>query len=104
MAFDRFDPDRYKRRSAVETTFSILKRKWGGYLTARKRRYQRKEMKLKLIVYALERIGTIGLLWSIIPFLQSHFLLRINHDPFSHCRNGPEKRRQSGQWKGPARN
>ncbi len=40
MAFDRFDPDRYKRRSAVETTFSILKRKWGGYLTARKRRYQ----------------------------------------------------------------
>jgi len=71
IACDRFDPDRYHQRSAVETTFSIMKRKWGGYLTARKRRYQRKEMKLKLVVYALERLGTIVLLWSIRPFLQS---------------------------------
>ena len=74
-AFDRFDPDRYHRRSAVETTFSILKRKWGGHLTARKRRYQRKEMKLRLIVYALERRGTIVLLWSIRPFLQSEKMM-----------------------------
>jgi transposase len=70
-AHERFDLDRYHRRAAVETTFSIMKRKWGGHLTARKRRYQRKEMKLKLIVYALEKIGTIVFLWSIRPFLQS---------------------------------
>jgi len=69
--FDRFDPEQYHRRSAVETTFSIMKRKWGGHLTARKTRYQQKEMKLKLTVYALERLWTIVLLWSIRPFLQS---------------------------------
>lgn len=64
-AYGRFDPERYHRRSAVETTFSIMKRNWGGHLTARKRRNQRKEMNLKLTVYALERLGTIVLLWSI---------------------------------------
>ena len=72
-AHDRFDPDRYHRRSAVETTFSIMKRKWGGHLTARKCRYQRKEMKLKLTVYALERLGTLSFFWWIQAFLQSRF-------------------------------
>ena len=70
-ACDRFDPDRYHRRSAVETTFSIMKRKWGGYLIARKRRFQRKQMKLKLIVYALEGLGVLSIRWVIRAFRQS---------------------------------
>ena len=74
-ACDRFNPERYHRRSAVETTFSIIKRKWGGYLTARKRRSQRKEMKLKLTVYALERLGILSFYWWIQAFLQSRYIV-----------------------------
>ncbi|MEN6516766.1 MAG: IS5 family transposase [Methanospirillum sp.] len=70
-AYDQFDPDRYHQRSAVETTFSIMKRKWGGDLTARKRWYQRKQMKLKLAVYALERLGILSFLRRMRAFLQS---------------------------------
>lgn len=70
-AHNVFDSDRHRRRSTVETTFSIMKRKWGGHLTARKRRYQRKEMKLKLIVYALERLGILEFFWWSQAFLQS---------------------------------
>ena len=76
-AHDRFDPERYHQRSAVETTFSIMKRKWGGELTARKRRYQRKQMKLKWAIYALERLEILTVVWSVRAFLQSLLLIPV---------------------------
>jgi hypothetical protein len=79
-AFDRFDPDRYHRRSAVETTFSITKRRWGGRLTARERRYRRREMKLEPTVHALEWPGTIVVPWSIRPLPQSPRIDSCRHD------------------------
>jgi transposase len=69
----RFNPDLYRKRAAVETAFSILKRKWGGALTARKQRYQQKQMKLKLVVYAVERMEKRALFMRIRAFLQSRF-------------------------------
>jgi len=42
---------RYNQRNTVETTFFVVKRKFGEVLRARKFRNQVKEIKLKIIVY-----------------------------------------------------
>jgi hypothetical protein len=50
-----FDPVLYHQRNKVETAFSVLKRKFGEALKARKYRLQVKEIKMKVIVYNLSR-------------------------------------------------
>jgi transposase len=50
-----FDPDQYHQRNKVETGFSVLKRKFGESLKARKYRLQIKEIKIKVILYNLSR-------------------------------------------------
>jgi hypothetical protein len=50
-----FDPDLYHQRNKVETVFSVLKRKFGESLKARKYRLQVKEIKIKVILYNLSR-------------------------------------------------
>jgi transposase len=50
-----FDPDQYHQRNKVETVFSVLKRKFGESLKARKYRLQVKEIKVKVILYNLSR-------------------------------------------------
>ncbi|OPY35740.1 MAG: hypothetical protein A4E35_02311 [Methanoregula sp. PtaU1.Bin051] len=51
-----FDPELYHQRNKVETVFSVLKRKFGESLKARKYRLQVKEIKIKVILYNLSRL------------------------------------------------
>ena len=51
-----FDQERYHQRNKVETVFSVLKRKFGESLKARKYRLQVKEIKIKVILYNLSRM------------------------------------------------
>ena len=46
----------YHQRNKVETVFSVLKRKYGESLKARRYRLQVKEIKMKAIVYNLSRL------------------------------------------------
>ena len=50
-----FDDEKYHQRNKVETAFSVLKRKFGEALKARKYRLQIKEIKIKVILYNLSR-------------------------------------------------
>jgi hypothetical protein len=50
-----FDKIKYNRRNIVETTFSVVKRKFGEVLRARKYFNQVKEIKLKLLVYNINK-------------------------------------------------
>ncbi|MGA2161551.1 MAG: IS5 family transposase [Methanoregula sp.] len=50
-----FDLEKYHQRNKVETVFSVLKRKFGESLKARKCRLQVKEIKIKVILYNLSR-------------------------------------------------
>lgn len=50
-----FDDVRYGQRQLVETTFSVLKRKFGGDLKARIFEIQTKEISGKMIVYNIHR-------------------------------------------------
>jgi hypothetical protein len=56
-----FDSDLYHQRNKVETVFSVLKRKFGESLKARKYRLQVKEIKIKVILYNLSRAMTLFL-------------------------------------------
>ena len=51
-----FDDEKYHQRNKVETIFSVLKRKFGESLKARKYRLQIKEIKIKVILYNLSRL------------------------------------------------
>ncbi len=51
-----FDQTRYHQRNKVETVFSVLKRKFGEALKARKFHAQIKELKIKLILYNISKI------------------------------------------------
>src|SRR5271169_1932470 len=50
-----FDKIKYDQRDIVETIFSVVKRKLGEALRARKFHYQVKEIKIKLIVYNINK-------------------------------------------------
>jgi hypothetical protein len=51
-----FDQTRYHQRNMVETVFSVIKRKFGEALKARKFQAQIKELKIKLILYNISII------------------------------------------------
>jgi hypothetical protein len=59
----------------VETVFSVMKRKFGEALNARKYRLQIKEIKIKIILYNLSRMI------SSLSFL---VLLRNSTEPIIH--------------------
>ncbi|NLN44074.1 MAG: transposase, partial [Methanosarcina sp.] len=50
-----FDKITYNRRNIVEAIISVVKRKFGETLRARKLRNQVKEIKIKLIVYNINK-------------------------------------------------
>jgi transposase len=50
-----FDREIYHQRNIVETVFSVIKRKFGDKINARKYHTKLKEIKLKCIVYQLDR-------------------------------------------------
>jgi Transposase DDE domain len=58
------DDPKYRRRQLVETTFSVLKRKFGRDLNARKFTIQIKEIASKIIVYNIHKF----LLCSLLRF------------------------------------
>jgi len=76
-----FDQEKYHQRNKVETVFSVLKRKFGEALKARKYRLQIKEIKIKVILYNLSRvISTLSFLILIEDFYRALFLSIVN-DP-----------------------
>jgi hypothetical protein len=52
---DSFDRKRYGQRNKVETVFSVIKRRFGDEIKSRLYRSQVKELKLKCIVYSVDR-------------------------------------------------
>src|SRR5690606_35613760 len=67
-----FDKITYNRRNIAETIISVVKRKFGETLRARKLRTQVKEVKVKLIVYNVNK--------KIIEII--YIKLRISTEPF----------------------
>ena len=61
----------YGRRNLAETTFSVIKRKFGGDLRSRLTEVKKKEMKLKALVYNLCILTTKKYLFIVGGFLQS---------------------------------
>ena len=61
----------YGGRNLAETTFSVIKRKFGGDLRSRLTEVKKKEMKLKALVYNLCILTTKKSLFIIGGFLQS---------------------------------
>ena len=61
----------YGRRNLAETTFSVIKRKFGGDLRSRLTEVKKKEMKLKALVYNLCILTTKRYHFIIGGFLQS---------------------------------
>jgi len=51
-----FDEEKYHQRNKVETVFSILKRKFGEDLKARKYRLRVKEIKIKIILHKISKM------------------------------------------------
>ena len=55
-----FDKIKYNQRNMAEKTLSVVKRKFGETLRAKKFRNQVKEIKVKLIVYNIDRNRKTG--------------------------------------------
>ncbi|NLN44926.1 MAG: transposase, partial [Methanosarcina sp.] len=55
LLYSTFDEIRYNKRNIIETTFSVVKRKFREVLRARKFYNQVKEVKAKLIVYNINK-------------------------------------------------
>jgi len=53
--YKNFDKKIFNRRSIVETVFSVIKRKFGETVKARKFYNQVKEIKVKLLVYNINK-------------------------------------------------
>jgi hypothetical protein len=74
-----FDEITYHQRNKVETVFSVIKRKFGEDLKARKFRLQVKEIKLKIIIYNISRmIFSLSLLLLIEEFYRAPFSIFYN--------------------------
>jgi len=65
-----FDQEKYHQRNKVETVFSVLKRKFGESIKARKYRLQIKEIKIKVILYNILRAI---LLFSILIVIEGFY-------------------------------
>jgi hypothetical protein len=71
-----FDEEKVHQRNKVETVFSVMKRRFGESLKARKYRLRVKEIKIKVILYNLLRmILTISLLIFIEGFYRANIRL-----------------------------
>ncbi len=71
-----FDEEKYHQRNKVETVFSVLKRKFGESLKARKYRLQVKEIKIKIILYNISKlISTLSFLILFEEFYRAILLL-----------------------------
>jgi hypothetical protein len=71
----QFDDAKYRRRQLVENRFSVLKRKFGGDLKARKFLIQMKEIANKMIVCNIH---------TFLQFLLIEVFYRARYDPMNH--------------------
>lgn len=72
-----FDLGGYHQRNKVETVISVLKRKFGEALKARKYRFQVKEIKMKVILYNLSRMMALfSPLLAIEEFYKAVFTVK----------------------------
>ncbi len=74
-----FDRIKYNQRNIVETIFSVVKRKLGETLRAKKFRYQVKEIKIKLIIYNIDKKGCRGNWHQIEDFYRAEILALSNN-------------------------
>jgi len=74
-----FDQEKYHQRNKLETVFSVLKRKFGESLKARKSRLQVKEIKIKVILYNLSKmISAFSMLFHFEVFFRAKKMLFLN--------------------------
>jgi hypothetical protein len=74
-----FNQEKYYQRNKVETVFSVLKRKFGESLKARKYRLQVKEIKIKVILYTLSRmISAFSMLFHFEVFYRAKKISKYN--------------------------
>jgi hypothetical protein len=64
------DQEKYHQRNKLEMAFSVMKRKFGESLKARRYRLQVKEIKIKVILYNLSRII---LAFSILMIIEDFY-------------------------------
>ena len=69
--YKALEPIKYNKRNIVETTFSVVKRKFGEILRVRKFYNQVNETKIKLIVYNINK--------KVIKII--YIKLRISKEP-----------------------
>jgi hypothetical protein len=79
-----FDPDQYHQRNKVETVFSVLKRKFGESLKARKYRLQIKEIKIKVVVYNLSRFMNSS---YVLIIVEEFYRAKISSIYIANCGN-----------------
>ena len=92
-----FDEKKYHQRNKVETVFSVLKRKFGESLKARKYRLQIKEIKIKVILYNLSRmISTFLSLILTEEFYRAKILKDANVFLKLRCLPQPAERSRGG--------
>jgi hypothetical protein len=80
-----FDPTLYHRRNLVETVFSVLKRKFGEALKARRYSGQIKELKIKLILYNISKIIHAFLIYIHYEEFYRAIFLQSRHWNFIKC-------------------
>lgn len=67
---NKFPKDIYKKRWKIESVFSVIKRKFGGYLKSTSLNCQLKEVMMKAITYNIERLQITDLyFFAIYKFL-----------------------------------
>jgi len=88
-----FDKVRYNQGNIAETVFSAVKRKFGDTLRARKYRNQIKEIKIKLIVYNMDKkiVETICIKLSISTEPENLVFKKFDplSSPYVENRNDP---------------
>ncbi|ACL17585.1 IS5-like element ISMepa1 family transposase [Methanosphaerula palustris] len=75
--YNNFDSKRYYERNKVETAFSVIKRRFGEDLKARKYWYQVKEIKVKMILHNLTKVvQSVVIVIIVEAFQQSRKIYR----------------------------
>ena len=64
--FLSFPHEKYRRRNLVESMFSVIKRIFSERIRSRKRRKQRREVKLKCICYLIHRFSKMQRVFNVI--------------------------------------
>ena len=75
--YNNFDSERYREKNKVETAFSVIKRRFGEDLKARKCWYQVKEIKVKMILHNLTKVVQSVVIVIIVEAFQQSQIIFI---------------------------